>query len=95
MRGIKCLVMASLCILGISTAAYAGDGKCYTNSDCKDGAKCISNVCANVAGGKCYNDSDCGKGKCISNKCAIAPDGKCYSSSDCGSGSCSSNKCSR
>ncbi|MBQ1926715.1 MAG: hypothetical protein II767_04110 [Proteobacteria bacterium] len=93
MRTIKCIVLASLCILGTASAAYAGD-KCNTNSDCKDGAKCISNVCANTSGGKCYNDSDCGKAKCISNKCANAADGKCYNSSDCGGGSCSSNKCS-
>ena len=95
MRAIKCLVLASLCVLGTASVAFAGDGKCNTNSDCDSGVKCISNVCANAKGGKCYSNSDCGNAKCISNKCANAPDGKCYSSSDCGSGSCNSNKCTK
>ncbi|MBQ1926716.1 MAG: hypothetical protein II180_11435, partial [Proteobacteria bacterium] len=72
MRVLKCIVLASLCVLGTASAAYAGGGKCYSDNDCGGGVKCISNVCANSAGGKCYSDRDCGAAKCISNKCANA-----------------------
>ena len=94
MRALKCVLLASLFVLGTASAAYAGGGKCYSDSDCGGGARCISNVCANSLGGKCYSDKDCGKARCISNKCANAPDGKCYSDNDCGGGRCHSNKCS-
>ncbi len=87
-------ISALFLCLGFVGNAMAGDGRCYSNSDCGGGVACNSGKCANAADSRCYSNSDCGKAACNSGKCANAPDGRCYSNSDCGGGSCNSGKCS-
>ena len=94
-RQFMMLVLAIFAMFACAGIAWAGDGKCYSDSDCGRGVKCRNNKCATAAGGKCYSDSDCGGGKCRSNVCSNSPGGKCYSDSDCGGGKCLNGECSR
>ena len=76
-RQFMMLVLAIFAMFACAGIAWAGDGKCYSDSDCGRGVKCRNNKCATAAGGKCYSDSDCGGGKCRSNVCSNSPGGKC------------------
>ena len=53
-RQFMMLVLAIFAMFACAGIAWAGDGKCYSDSDCGRGVKCRNNKCATAAGGKCY-----------------------------------------
>jgi len=74
--GVTFLVSLAAGTAGAQPVGEPGES-CRARSDCREGLRCIANVCHQLAGRACSKDIDCGAGRvCRDSRCAALPAAK-------------------